>query len=537
MTSFSQLGQDTRVLSHYNNKRYGYFIEIGAYNGITLSNTYLLEKNYGWTGLCIEPSPYQFPNLVKNRPNSICINTTVYNNDGLIKEFIVADMFSGIVDHIDCHKEYLNNEKIKVVTVKLDTLLKRYHSPSFIDYLSIDTEGSELEILRSVDFSSYRFGMIHLEHNGIEPRRMNIRKFLEEVGYTYQGENYWDDEYVPKMPLLMSPKTAEVLPKTAEVLPTQQKLSAKKMRGMFYNSVGAFCSIWESGKMCYNILKNSDKYDMSYSEERVFDYTYDFVVVNQHFEVNNWVTCEMVKQFGKPVYCIVTEITQGMYPIGLSPDFYTGYIVLDPSISDCGNIYGFCRPLEDIKIGNKLHILNHEHTNIPIIGSFGFPNDGKKWGEIIRQVNKEFDRAIIRFNAPCGSYVDTDIYERNIKKIREDALTEITKPGISFELTNIHYTKEELVEWCSKNTINIFFYYRGGSGLAAVTDQAITANRPLLVTDCPTFRHIHMYLKCYPNIGIKQAITETVKGVETMRKDWTSSAFLSKFERILPDRI
>jgi hypothetical protein len=68
--------------------------------------------------------------------------------------------------------------------------------PSYIEYLSIDTEGSELEVLRGIDWSRYSFGYIGIEHNYIEPRRAEMRQLLEKQGYTHFRENEWDDDYV-----------------------------------------------------------------------------------------------------------------------------------------------------------------------------------------------------------------------------------------------------------------------------------------------------------------------------------------------------
>lgn len=309
------------------------------------------------------------------------------------------------------------------------------------------------------------------------------------------------------------------------------------MKGIFYNSVKATCSIWESGQMCFNILKQSHEYTLDYSENHIFYFDYDFVIYNQHYYVNNWITEQMVRQFGKPIFCIVTEITEIDNPIKLSPNFLTAYLVLDPSIKDSGNIYSFPRPLENLEIKNQLKIINYKDVSFPIIGSFGFATDGKRWDHIIEQVNREFDQAMIRFNIPRATYVPDCTYRKHIAHIHHQAQHLIKKPNISFEMTHNNYTKEELIEWCSKNTINVFFYHRYipniSSGLAAVTDQAIVANRPLLVSNDPTFRHIHQYLNYYPNIGIKQAIEETHEGVKKMLNDWSQSSFLTKFEKIL----
>jgi len=198
--SYSQLGQDLQVIKFYNNKHNGFFIEIGANDGKILSNTYLLEKEYNWKGICCEPIPSRFNELIVNRPNSICINDAVYNQSGLTLTFDIAnnsDLLSGISNYIDRHKSTVDENKtcIQVQTISLLDVLKKANAPSFIEYMSLDTEGTELEILKNFDFEKYTFGLIDVEHNYIEPRRSEINNLLVSKGYIYKGENYWDDMY------------------------------------------------------------------------------------------------------------------------------------------------------------------------------------------------------------------------------------------------------------------------------------------------------------------------------------------------------
>jgi len=80
-------------------------------------------------------------------------------------------------------------------TITLNDLLEKTNSPLFIEYLSLDMEGSELEILKSVDLKKYTFGLIDVEHNYVEPRRSQIRELLTSNGYHYVRENKWDDSY------------------------------------------------------------------------------------------------------------------------------------------------------------------------------------------------------------------------------------------------------------------------------------------------------------------------------------------------------
>uniref|UniRef100_A0A6C0I856 Methyltransferase FkbM domain-containing protein n=1 Tax=viral metagenome TaxID=1070528 RepID=A0A6C0I856_9ZZZZ len=198
--SKSQLGQDLAVVKFYKERKGGFFVEIGANDGVSLSNTFMLETVYGWKGICVEPVPKNYDKLIKSRPGSICRSDAVYSHSGLSVDFDIAndvDLLSGISTHID-HTAVVNANKttIRVNTVSLFDLLINANAPNFIEYLSIDTEGSEYEILRTFDFTKYVFGLIDVEHNCIEPRRTNIRQLLLANGYKYIGPNKFDDMYV-----------------------------------------------------------------------------------------------------------------------------------------------------------------------------------------------------------------------------------------------------------------------------------------------------------------------------------------------------
>jgi len=193
--SYSQLNQDLNVVSFFNSKKGLYFLDIGANDGVNLSNTYLLEKKYSWTGICSEPLPDAFKNLEEVR-DVICDNNAVFSKSNLKLEFSQSNQLSGITKFIDRHTKAKEGKQIKVNTITLQDLLKKYGAPKIIHYMSLDTEGSEYEILKSVNLKEYIFLYINLEHNGVEPRRTNIRNLLENNGYIYKGPNRWDDDYI-----------------------------------------------------------------------------------------------------------------------------------------------------------------------------------------------------------------------------------------------------------------------------------------------------------------------------------------------------
>ena len=194
----SQFGQDVHVITNiYNNKQNGYFIEIGAYDGNNMSNTYLLEKQYNWKGICVECNPLHFSKLIINRPNCNNCGYACFNEDDKFMDFINDDTggCSGFVV-TNTHTHILNKGIIKVKTKTLSTILEYYNAPNFVEFLSLDTEGSEYDILKSHDFSKYLFGYICVEHNFIEINRRKIRELLEEKGYIFYRENNVDDDYI-----------------------------------------------------------------------------------------------------------------------------------------------------------------------------------------------------------------------------------------------------------------------------------------------------------------------------------------------------
>jgi FkbM family methyltransferase len=167
MINFSQLQQDLIVLAIFKNKRNGYFVEFGACDGIHFSNTYLLEKEFEWTGIVAEPCKSYHAALLKNRKCHIDLRC-VWNKSNIKIPFIesASNDLSTISQFQHCdHMVRVEQEKYEVETITLLDLLQTYNAPLDIDYLSIDTEGSEYSILESFDFSKYNISIITVEHN------------------------------------------------------------------------------------------------------------------------------------------------------------------------------------------------------------------------------------------------------------------------------------------------------------------------------------------------------------------------------------
>lgn len=199
--SKAQLRQDLFVLSQLNFKQNGFFVEFGATDGIDLSNTHLLESEFDWQGILAEPAIRWHDALAKNRSATIdtrCVwrasDLELTFNEVSAGEFSTISVFSGADMHRDRRKR---GTKYPVATISLLDLLKRHEAPRIIDYLSIDTEGSEFDILDAFNFSEYQFRVITCEHNWTANRE-KIFKLLSRHGYSrvLQEISWCDDWYI-----------------------------------------------------------------------------------------------------------------------------------------------------------------------------------------------------------------------------------------------------------------------------------------------------------------------------------------------------
>ena len=199
--SQSQLKQDIFVLFETEFKRNGYFVEFGATNGISLSNTYLLEKHFNWSGILAETATCWHDELLKNRSCAIELSA-VYPISNQIVEF--NQTLDQGLSTIHAYTESGNGKdtrangiKYPVNTISLMDLLNKYSAPNVIDYLSIDTEGSELDILLNFNFDQYDIKIITCEHNYTSDRQRLFDLFTSK-GYIRKYADYteFDDWYV-----------------------------------------------------------------------------------------------------------------------------------------------------------------------------------------------------------------------------------------------------------------------------------------------------------------------------------------------------
>lgn len=205
MQYYSQIGQDKFVNEKiFQGMENGFFVDIGAHDGISISNSYFFEQHKNWNGICVEPIPEVFELLRKNR-KCICIEGAISSENGY-QDFLQiqgpVEMLSGLVDKFDFRdKERIDIElqnrggSCKVVKVKTYTLqsILDAHNVTHIDLLSVDSEGAELAILQSIDFKKVKIECIIAENNY---QKKSVEEFLTMQGFRLVEKLPFDDIFL-----------------------------------------------------------------------------------------------------------------------------------------------------------------------------------------------------------------------------------------------------------------------------------------------------------------------------------------------------
>ena len=202
---YSQFGEDAILSNYFNNDYKGVCVEVGAYDGISGSNTYHFEQK-NWQTLCIEPIPEAFNKCKLIRKNSINCCVSDYEKNDIEFNIIrlhgnnTSAISSLKVDErlIESHKNIIDHiEKINVNVKTLNTIFKETNFPKNIDFISIDTENTELDVLKGLDFNEYNIKFLIIENNFDEPyiedylKQNNFKKFLRNaVNDIYVNNNY-----------------------------------------------------------------------------------------------------------------------------------------------------------------------------------------------------------------------------------------------------------------------------------------------------------------------------------------------------------
>lgn len=184
----SQIFQDAFILYVLNSKTGGYFCDFGATNGVDLSNSHILETHFNWQGICAEPARNWHQALKENRPNAHIETHCVWTETGVTLTFSESrhkelSTLTNFTSSDSYARKRQNSHEYDVTTISLDDMLEKHKAPKNFDYLSMDTEGSELAILQSFNLKKWMPKVLTIEHNYM-PNRTAILDLMTAAGYT-----------------------------------------------------------------------------------------------------------------------------------------------------------------------------------------------------------------------------------------------------------------------------------------------------------------------------------------------------------------
>lgn len=182
----------------FKNKKNGFFIELGALDGVTFSNTLFFEKHLNWSGILIEPHGTAFEMAVKNRPNSVCYNYAIadFQGEAVLENLSMHPAMNRIQGRLEHEHQIKGREIVKTIPIK--DILKN-HKISKIDLFSIDVEGSEKEVLTTMDWN-IEVDIILIEIKNNQPpvkfKNEECRHILKKQGFVYHSSTLTDEVWI-----------------------------------------------------------------------------------------------------------------------------------------------------------------------------------------------------------------------------------------------------------------------------------------------------------------------------------------------------
>jgi FkbM family methyltransferase len=204
MKYYSQIGQDAYYIERIiNGRTQGRFLDVGAHDGIQTSNTYALEKELQWTGICVEANPTLAKQCELNRPGSQVVEAAVWSDVRSVSFELPhsGNDFLSRIGGIDCNANYFADDFREVTTLEMITRpLSQIigEDPAYFDYFSLDIEGAEIEALKGINWSTTGFGFIAIEFGHRQSFLSEIVTFMKSKGYELHRINDFDADFAPK---------------------------------------------------------------------------------------------------------------------------------------------------------------------------------------------------------------------------------------------------------------------------------------------------------------------------------------------------
>jgi hypothetical protein len=317
-------------------------------------------------------------------------------------------------------------------------------------------------------------------------------------------------------------------------------MQGNRPKVLYVNHPDRDCGVYQFGKSIGTTIASSRKYEIVYLEcsgapalnTAIAREAPSCIVYNYHPSTMQWAKWNAFA-VDVPQIATIHEIYQAVADeAGDEPFDY--YVAADPTLL-------LKNPLV-FKTGRLVPTYRTARewptSSVPTIGSFGFGTPGKGFDSIVRQVQREFDEAIIRFNIPNASFGDPE--GRAARKIAADCRALISKPGIRLEVTHEFMDDESLLDFLAQNTLNAFMYeHMEARGISSVIDYALAVDRPIAVSESSMFRHVHAAAPStvVPRESFRDIIARGVSPLRKLKEDFTAENLVWDYERLLHEAL
>ena len=313
------------------------------------------------------------------------------------------------------------------------------------------------------------------------------------------------------------------------------------MNILFLNHKIQNCGVYQYGYRLYNILKKSSINTYIYLEiDSYEEYLHNIntlqiqvILYNYNKSTMSWLNkLNIVKNYLN--IGIPHESDSSLFDVILS---------IDPDEVECNNIFNIPRPIyenihqlcdvnniENTEIKNFINY--NEGNDVPIFGSFGFGFLNKGFDKIIKIINENYDRAIIKLIITRAKFDDNRDFHINCLNQACSLISK--KDGIKLLITNTFFTNEDILLFLSNNTCNIFLYDKMETrGISSVIDYAISVNKPFVISDSYMFRHVYNDKICVYKTNIKDAIINSIQLLPALINKYSNLQLINKVDSVI----
>ena len=302
----------------------------------------------------------------------------------------------------------------------------------------------------------------------------------------------------------------------------------------FINHKKSNCGVYEFGKRIGMILKKSKRFSFIYleiSSQKSLEKHYNLarpnaIIYNYTGDGMPWLK---TYKFLIPQVSVIHEITSSVSKKTF-PNLTDYYIAPDPSlIRNNSLVFKTSR----LVLKNNINHLPKRNSVVKI-GSFGFGTKNKNFVDVVRAVSKEFKKAQVNLNIPPATFGGNNL--DGAKKHIKECQNYLKKfPNIKLNYSHKYLAEKDLINFLKKNDINVFFYKdKKERGISSVIDYALSAEKPIAISDCNMFRHINHPSIVYNNKNsLKTILSKKDKIISKFIENWTPENLIWEYETII----